>query len=78
MKIDRFDVITLDDNKKYVVGAIIKHKNVDYYFLCNKNNPEQYMFCYLEDNKLVKVEDSNLIQILSLMITKDLFDNKES
>lgn len=76
MKIDRFDVITLDNNNKYVVGSIIEHKNVDYYFLCNENNPKQYMFCYLENNKLVKVEDSNLIQILSLMITKDLIENK--
>ena len=78
MKIDRFDIITLNDNNKYVVGSIIKHNDITYYLLCNEENPKQYMFCYLENNKLVKVEDNNLIQILSLKITKELFDNIES
>lgn len=78
MKIDKFDLITLNDNNKYVVGSIIKHNDIDYYLLCDEKNPKQYMFCYLENNKLVKVEDSNLIQMLSLKITKELFNNIES
>ncbi len=74
MKLDRFDVVILSDDNKYVIGSIIKHNDVDYYLLCNENNPKQYMFCYMENNKLVKVEDNNLIQILSLKITKELFE----
>ncbi len=74
MKLDRFDVVTLDDNNKYVIGSIIKHNDVDYYLLCDENNPKQYMFCYIENNKLVKVEDNNLIKILSLKIAKELFE----
>ena len=74
MKIDRFDVITLNNNKKYVVGAVIKHNDIDYYLLCYEENPKQYMFCYLKDNKLVKVEDN----ILSLKITKEIFNSIES
>lgn len=72
MKIDLYDLITLDNNKKYVVGSIINHNNVDYYLLCDELNPKQYMFCYLKENKLVKVKDDSLFQILSLKITKDL------
>ena len=72
MKIDLYDLITLDNNKKYVVGSIINHNNVDYYLLCDELNPKEYMFCYLKDNKLVKVKDNSLYQILSLKITKDL------
>ena len=72
MKIDLYDLITLDNNKKYVVGSIIEHNNIDYYLLCDENNPKQYMFCYLKENKLVKVKDNSLYQILSLKITKDL------
>jgi hypothetical protein len=72
MKIDLYDLITLDNNKKYVVGSIINHNNIDYYLLCDELNPKQYMFCFLKDNKLVKVKEDNLYQILSLKITKDL------
>lgn len=72
MKIDLYDLITLDNNKKYVVGSIINHNDINYYLLCDENNPKQYMFCYLKENKLVKVKDDSLFQILSLKITKDL------
>ena len=72
MKIDLYDLITLDNNKKYVLGSIIEHNNIDYYLLCDELNPKQYMFCYLKENKLVKVKDDNIIKILSLKITKDL------
>ena len=72
MKIDLYDLITLDNNKKYVVGSIINHNDINYYLLCDENNPKQYMFCYLKENKLVKVKDDNIIKILSLKITKDL------
>lgn len=78
MKLDRFDVVTLSDDNKYVIGSIIKHNDVDYYLLCDENNPKQYMFCYIENNKLVKVEDNNLIKILSLKITKEIFNSIES
>ena len=72
MKIELYDLITLDNNKKYVVGSIIEYNDVNYYLLCDENNPKQYMFCYLKENKLVKVKDDSLFQILSLKITKDL------
>ena len=72
MKIDLYDLITLDNNKKYVVGSIINHNDINYCLLCDENNPKQYMFCYLKENKLVKVKDDSLYQILSLKITKDL------
>lgn len=72
MKIELYDLITLDNNKKYVVGSIIEYNDVNYYLLCDEKNPKQYMFCYLKENKLVKVKDNSLYQILSLKITKDL------
>ena len=70
--ISLYDLITLDNNKKYVVGSIINYNNIDYYLLCDETNPKQYMFCSLKENKFIKVKDSNLIQILSLRITKDM------
>lgn len=73
MNIEKYDVLTLDDNINYIVAAIVNNNNIEYYFLCEENNPKEYMFCYLENNKLVRVEDKKLIELLSLKIAKELF-----
>ena len=72
MKLSIYDLVTLSDDKRYIIVSIINHNDINYYLLCDENNPKQYMFCYLKDNKLVKVKDNSLYQILSLKITKDL------
>lgn len=73
MNIEKYDLLTLDDNIKYIVATIIEHRNIKYYFLCEEKDPKKTMFCYLEDNKLVRVDDEKLIEILTLKITKELF-----
>lgn len=73
MNIERYDILTLDDDIRYIVASIVEHNNIKYYFLCEEKNPKKYMFCYLEEDKLVKVSDDKLIQILSLKIAKELF-----
>ena len=73
MNIERFDILTLDNDTKYIVSAIVEHNNIKYYFLCEEKDPKKIMFCYLEDGLLVKVEDNKLIQLLSLKIAKELF-----
>ena len=72
MKLSIYDLVTLSDDKRYIIVSIINHNDINYYLLCDENNPKQYMFCYLKENKLVKVKDDNIIKILSLKITKDL------
>ncbi len=72
MKLSIYDLVTLSDDKRYIIVSIINHNDINYYLLCDENNPKQYMFCYLKENKLVKVKDNSLYQILSLKITKDL------
>ncbi len=73
MNIERYDLLTLDDDIKYIVASIIEHNNIKYYFLCEEKNPKKSMFCFLENTQLVKVDDEKLIQILSLKIAKELF-----
>ena len=73
MNIERYDILTLDDNIKYIVAAIVDHKDIKYYFLCEEKDPKKSMFCYLENNKLVKVEEEKLLEILKLKIAKELF-----
>ena len=72
MKLSIYDLVTLSDDKRYIIVSIINHNDINYYLLCDENNPKQYMFCYLKENRLVKVKDNSLYQILSLKITKDL------
>ncbi len=73
MNIEKYDLLTLDDNVKYIVASIIEYKDKKYYFLCEERNPKKTMFCYLEDSKLIKVDDEKLIELLSLKIAKELF-----
>lgn len=73
MNIERYDILTLDDDVRYIVASIIKHNDKDYYFLCEEKNPKSSMFCYLENNKLIKVDDKKLLELLTLKITKELF-----
>ena len=73
MNIERYDLLTLDDGIKYIVASIIDYKDIKYYFLCEEKNPKSIMFCFLRNNKLVKVEDEKLIEILKLKVTKELF-----
>lgn len=73
INIERLDVLTLDNDIRYVVASIIKHNNVDYYLLVEEKNPKSTMFCYLEYGKLIKVEDKKLIELLSLKLAKELF-----
>ena len=73
MNIERYDILTLDDNIKYIVASIIDYKDSRYYFLCEEKDPKKSMFCYLENNKLVKVDNEKLLEILKLKIAKELF-----
>ncbi len=73
INIEKYDILTLDNDIKYIVASIIKHNNIDYYLLVEEKNPKSTMYCYLENGKLVQVEDKKLIELLSLKLAKELF-----
>ncbi len=73
INIEKYDILTLDNDIRYVVASILNHKNIDYYLLVEEKNPKSTMYCYLENGKLVKVEDKKLIELLSLKLAKELF-----
>ena len=72
MNIEEYDIVTLDNDVRYIVAKTINYKSIKYYFLCEEKNPKKYMFCYIENNLFIKVKDQKLIDILSLMITKEV------
>ena len=34
MNIELYDLLTLDNDIKYIVASILEHNNIKYYFIC--------------------------------------------
>ena len=54
------DTLTLDDNNEYVVISKINYESKNYYYLLDKNNKENFKFCYEDQEELVEVDDKQL------------------
>lgn len=54
------DVLTLEDNNKYVVASKINYEGKEYYYLVDINNPSNLMFCYNENDTMVELDDKEL------------------
>lgn len=69
MNIDIRDIITLDDEKDFVIVSKITYENINYYYLININDYSNIFFCYEDKGELVEIEDGLLIKkILPLFI----------
>jgi len=66
MEVNIKDIIILSDNNNYVVVSKIVYQGNTYYYLIDKDNNENLKFCIEkpENNSLLEVNDSNLIQQL--------------
>lgn len=60
MTINIKDTLTLDDNNEYVVISKINYESKIYYYLLDKNNKENFKFCYEDKEELVEVDDKEL------------------
>ncbi len=75
------DVLTLNNNNKYVVVSTAEYNNKNYLFLININNNNDFMFVeVMEDNSLElvnkeKMLDKNLIRLFEKPMLKYLKDN---
>lgn len=69
-------LITLSDDKKYVILDTILYQNIKYVYLVEYKNETNVKFCVeeLENDqiKLTEVDDMNLKQRLLLLFTKNL------
>lgn len=66
--IDVRDIITLKDDK-YMVISKVELEGKLYFYIANVEKNEDFKFCYLEDDYLVEINDSNLVQKLIPMFT---------
>ena len=60
MTINIKDTLTLDDNNEYVVISKVNYESKNYYYLLDKNNEENFKFCYEDNEELVEIEDKKL------------------
>lgn len=60
MNISIKDILSLDDNKKYVVVSKIYYDGKDYLYLVDIDDNDNLKFCYLDKDEIVEISDKEL------------------
>ena len=68
-------VLTLDDNKKYVLVNRVVLDNIEYFYLAEIDHPTNLMFCQVNGNKLSRVTDEQMIQKIVMQIYQENHSN---
>lgn len=58
------DIITLDNNNKYIIINILKYQDNDYLYLCNYNDFNDNVYCQLIDNNIIMINNADMINNL--------------
>jgi len=71
--LEQGDLVTLEDNKEYVIAATTTLNNIVYVYLIDQNDYSNFMFCsYDQTDGLYEIEDKELLQELVKIFTKQL------
>lgn len=62
MNIEIEDVLTLDDDKDYIVVSKAVIEDINYYYLIENSDKPSVMFCYEDKDELVDITDSEKIR----------------
>ena len=65
MNIEIKDTLILDDNNEYVVTSKINYENITYYYLIDKNDPDNIIICKENNTELIQITNNELINKLS-------------
>ena len=60
MTINIKDTLFLDDNNEYVVISKTNYEGKNYFYLLDKNNNENFKFCYEDKEELVELKNKEL------------------
>lgn len=69
MKYNKYDVITLDNNSKYIICDVIYEDNVIYLYLVNDDDDKDIILIKEVDGILEPIKDSNEFERIMLKIT---------
>lgn len=73
--IDVKDVLTLEDDKKYVVVSKIDYENKVYFYLVGVEEITDVKFGYLDNDEFVEINDKELVTKLLPYFYKDVKKN---
>ncbi len=62
------DIIKIKDDDFIVIGKI-NYEDKEYYYLANTNKNDEFKYCTLDDEYLIELNDTNLIQKLIPLFT---------
>jgi len=63
------------DEKEYFVSLHCNHENLDYYFLINVDDKNDFKYCYQKGDKLMEILDANEIFKVAQIFSKQIIDN---
>lgn len=67
MEIEINNLITLSDKNEYVIVSKANYNNKVYYYIADINNQKNLKFCYIQNDELVEIKNSQLImQLISI------------
>lgn len=69
MKYNKYDVITMDNNSKYIICDVIYEDNVIYLYLVNDDDDKDIILIKEVDGILEPIKDSNEFEKIMLKIT---------
>ena len=64
MDISMKDIVTLDNEKKYLVASKVNYKKDNYYYLVNVEDKKDVLLCFMEDDDLVELGYKKLLKKL--------------
>ncbi len=65
------EILTLDNNKEYVVVASRVMDNINYTFLINDQDYSDFMFCEYKNDNLKEIVDDELVNKLLELFKED-------
>ena len=69
------EILTLSDNKKYVVVSSILYKNKNYVYLIDQDDYSNFKICCYDEKSLKMIKDNNLINQLIELFNKKIVSN---
>lgn len=76
--IEQGEILTLDDDKEYVVVASTVYEEINYVYLMDPKDYGNFMFCaYDQTDGLYEVEDSELLDKLLHIFNEQLNSHQE-
>ncbi len=73
--IERGEIWTLDDEKKYVVASIVEIEQKVYVYLVKKDDYNKYVIGEFDGEGINEIEDPELLETLLVRFNEDLKTN---